>query len=152
MAALKHNAGVLNTNEGVCWLNPNKPSMPKFPGNPEFVSSVQEEIERRLYSLCLVPWEVVLVTHKQNAHVVINEQRRHTVFISESAIRRLLAKKFYRKHVKLDPLLLTREGLITDVVTKAIQLGFNRRAPPSAGLWRLFCPCCGEACLLDGKK
>ena len=126
--------------------------MPKFPENPEFVASVQEQIKHRLEALSLVPWQVVLVTHKQDTHVVISEERPQTAFVSESCIRRLLAKKFYRKHIKLDPLLLTREGLITDVVTKAIQLGFNTRAPPPSGLWTLYCPSCGEVCPVNGKK
>jgi hypothetical protein len=125
--------------------------MPKFPDNPDFVASVQQEIVKRLKLLCLVPWQVILVTRKQDTHVGISEESRHTAFVSESAVRRVLAKKFYRKHVKLDPLLLTREGLITDVVTKAIQLGFNRRSPP-AGIWQLYCPCCGEPCPVDGKR
>jgi len=134
--------------------------MPRFPSDPQFVADVAQDIGDRLAILCRATWRVELMWDKQNSHVRVPEGQdaqteKKTVHVSESAIRRLLVTRFYRKHTAVDPLLLSREGFIMDVVVKAIQYGFNTNiSAQKTDITRatVICPECSSQCVLDEKK
>jgi hypothetical protein len=124
--------------------------MPRYPDDEMLVREVQQEVARRLRLLTRRDWKVDdVTTEKQDRHVTVLGDQTRTILLSGSSIRRLLVKKFYRAHKKVDPILFSREGLITSAVTKAIQAAFNLRAASPGATWKIRCPECQHECALD---
>jgi hypothetical protein len=143
----------INTTHGFLGQNARaQTDMPRFPDDAALVDEVKCEVERRLRLLTRRDWTAEVVTRKQGRHIAVCADRPHTILLSESSIRRLGAKKFYRAHKKMDPLLLTKEGLITDAVTKAIQGAFNLRKAGPGETWELRCPDCHGPCVVSAHR
>lgn len=100
--------------------------MPKYPADDAFIGNFKDDVERHLRLLTRENWTVELCQQKRPDHLRFFTRDARKLLVSESAIRRLLVKKFYRVHTALDPLLLTRQGLMMDIVTRTIRQRFAK--------------------------
>ena len=132
--------------------------MPRYPVDPDFVEGIRHDVITRLETLTLRRWKVTVCPDLRNSHIRFpddssEEESSLHIIVSESAIRRLLVRNFYRD-MKTDRILLSRDGFISDVSIKAIQRRFNRvhdsLEPDSRALFR--CPICSEDFLMVGRR
>ena len=121
--------------------------MPALPHSPTFVREVIDDVGLRLERVTGSEWTVNVRLRMRNHLMKIDESSR-TVLISETAIRRLLPHRSYRKRTTVDPLLMTREGLISTVLHEVIKR-YDSLPPDSVHHW--LCGRCTKSFSLPGN-
>ena len=98
--------------------------MPALPRSSEFVETFLEDLRKALLAMTCVEWDIELQYQMRN-HYMKLDLEAPKLFISDTAVRRLMPHRTYRERTTVDRLITTRGGFIVAVVNQVVMRHTN---------------------------